>query len=523
MKTSFNFPALLLVVVSAALTPASAQDIDARKMFQALEPSVVLITDVEGGGSGIVLSDDGLILTNFHVANTPLPQTVEATVEEGGREVRKTFSKVTLLKVHAQNDLALLKVDAPGSRFKPARISKSDRDTAAGGTCFAMGYPFVPGQDKPVLTITKGIISSARRVVENNPYIQLDAAINPGNSGGALINEKGVVIGVPTLKFEGADRIGLAAPLAGLRMDQFVKPEDKKGNPQEAARLSNMASNLIFRDALSFGSNSEAVELAVYLQREALSLEPNNPQWSFNLASMYYRLQKYPLAAAYAESAVKKDPKNLFSRSLLAECQDLLKQPEKALANRMACLSIPSNGKDQDQRKTIMTKLAAACAANNDPLRAVYVLSWSLATSDAPLSPDQRLILQKAGRSVPEPVIAEIMAKKAGHSVADMEAYMKRAPAPPPSVEKKPVAPADVSRIQPQAATSATVTSEVHFKAVVTAQLIDSPAGVIYHPDQAALEWTPPPFSKIPEVRVLFLLKNPDGSEETYVHPIPRK
>ena len=334
MKT----PARLLVAIPLLLLAARphvrAQEPDARKMFQSLEPSVVLISDVESSGSGVVLSADGLILTNFHVANTPLPQSVEAMVEEGGKPVRKIFSKVTLFKVHAQSDLALLKVDVGGSRFTPARISKSERDTVAGGTCFAMGYPYVQGQEKPVLTITKGIVSAARRVVGNNPYIQLDAAINPGNSGGALLNDKGVVIGIPTLKFEGADRIGLAAPLAGLKMDQFIKPEDKKGNPQEAARLSGLASNLVFRDALSFGSNPDAVELAVYLQREALSLEPNNAQWSVNIASMYFRLEKYPLALAYAESSVRKDPHNLYSRSLLADCQDILKQPTGSLRRR---------------------------------------------------------------------------------------------------------------------------------------------------------------------------------------------
>ncbi len=522
MKTPVYFLTTFHIVLSAALTPAGAQQMDARKMFQALEPSVVMIADVEGGGSGIVLSEDGLVLTNFHVANTPLPQTVEAVVVEGGRQVKKTFSKVSLLKVHAQNDLALLKVDGEGCKFKPARISKSERDTVAGGTCFAMGYPFVPGQDKPVLTITKGIISSASRVVDHNPYIQLDAAINPGNSGGALVNDKGVVIGIPTLKFEGADRIGLAAPLAGLKMDQFVKPGEKKGNPKEAERLSNMASNLVFRDALSFGSDPDAVELAIYLQREAIALEPNNPQWSVNIASMYYRLRKYPLALAYAENAVRKDPKNLFSRSLLAECQDILKQPQKAMENRMACLSIPPTEKDQKQRKSVMDKLAEACAANNDPVRAVYILSWSQASENGPATAEQRLVLQKAGGFLPEPILAEIMAKKTGHSVADMEAYVAKFPSLPPVKADKPVAPADISTIQPGSAVSKTVTSEVRFKTGATAQLMDAPPGVVFHKDSGRLEWTPPPFSKTAKVDVLFLLTNADGAEETYIHTIIR-
>ena len=524
MKTPPNKLAAVLTVMSAAMAFAAAEEMDASRIFQSLEPSVVLISDEEGGGSGIVLSADGLILTNFHVANTPLPQTVVATVDEGGRQVKKTFSKVTLFKVHAQNDLALLKVDAAGAKFKPARISKSDRDTAAGGTCFAMGYPFVPGQDKPALTITKGIISSARRVVEGNPYIQLDAAINPGNSGGALVNDKGVVIGIPTLKFEGADSIGLAAPLAGLKMDQFIKPEDKKGNPEEALRLSNMASNLVLRDTLSFGSNPELVELAVYLQRQALALEPNNPQWSYNIASMYYSLQKYPQALAYAEAAVRRDPDKLFARALLAECQDILKQPQKAIENRMACLSIPSAGNDGKQRESVMEKLASGLASNNDPVRAVYVLSWSQASKTDPLSAEQRLVLQKAGKSVPEALITEIMAKKSGHSIADMEAFVARAPdLPMPVVEEAaPVTPADPGTVKAQVATSRTVTSEVRFKTGVTAQLVDAPPGVVYHQDRGMLEWTPVPFSKTPGVKVLFLLKTPDGGEDPHIHVISR-
>lgn len=523
MKTPARLLVAIPLLLLAARPPVRAEEPDARKMFQSLEPSVVLISDVESSGSGVVLSADGLILTNFHVANTPLPQSVEAVVEEGGKPVRKTFSKVVLFKVHAHNDLALLKVDGGGSRFTPARISKSDRDTVAGGICFAMGYPYLPGQEKPVLTITKGIVSAARRIVGDNPYIQLDAAINPGNSGGALLNDKGVVIGIPTLKFEGADRIGLAAPLAGLKMDDFVKPGDKKGNPKEAARLSGLASNLVFRDALSFGSNPDAVELAVYLQREALSLEPNNAQWSLNLASMYFRLGKYPLALAYAESSVSKDPQNLYSRSLLADCQDILKQPKEAISNRMACLAIPVDEKNAKQKKALMDKLASGCAANNDPVRAVYILSWNMGSSSEPPSADQRLILQKVGKVLPEALINEIMAKKSGHSIAEMEAYAARTHSPPPMAEDKPVAPADISNVRPQPATTTTVTSEVRFKPGVTAKLVDAPPGVVFHKDQGTLEWTPPPFTKTTQVGALFLLTASDGSEETYVHTISRK
>lgn len=521
MKSTTRIVALLQIVCFAA-GPRAAGEIDAQAIFSSLEASVVAISDPEGGGSGVVLTEDGLILTNFHVANTPLPQKVEALVQEGGKPVRKTFDNVKLQKVHATKDLALIKVDAPGFKFKPAKLSKSEKDTVAGAATVALGYPFVPGQDKPALTITKGIVSSAKRMVAGIEYIQLDAAINPGNSGGALVNEKGVVIGVPTIKFEGSDSIGLATPLAGLKMDQFVDPAEKKGNPEEAKRLSDIASTLMLRDALSFGLDDRSVQLALFLQREALSLEPNNPEWSRSMASLYRRLGEHALALAYAENSIKGDPANLYSRFIAAGCHDQLGAPEKALAHRMACLEIPAAGDDLPQKVEMMDKLASGLVAAGDPVRAIYVLSWRIALEGKPLTAQQRLVVQKAGGSVPAGVMEGIMAKKDGHSVADMDALAAGTKVAVPSAPSAPVAPAEPGKVQPVVAASSKVSSQVEFDAGVSARLVDAPPGVSYDDATKTLEWTPLPFSRTSSVNVLFLLTKADGKEETHVHTIQR-
>lgn len=511
----YVFP-LLWLLASAVF----GQSDDARRIFKQLESSVVLIQDAEGGGSGIVLSADGLVLTNYHVANSPLPQTVEALLADGSGT--KTFSKVKLLTVHRENDLALLKVETGGLKLTPARISKSEQDTEAGGVCYAMGFPFVPGQEKPVLTITKGIISSARREVNGNPYIQLDAAINPGNSGGALVNSRGVVIGIPTLKFEGADRIGLAAPLAGLKMSQFVKPSEKKGNPQEAARLSRMADLLRVQDALSFGSDPEAVALAIYLQREALALEPTNPQWSVNMASLYFSVDRYPLALAYAESAVARAPDHLLARCLLAELLDVQEKKDKAALQRLACLPIPSSANTKNQKVEAMEKLAAYFAANGDAARALYVLSWLKTDGVAELSPQQRLVMQGVEGVLPDEFVAEIMNKKSGHSLEDMTAIAKRGPAPIKKPDAAPLKPADISGVVAEVARRQTITSPVKFDAGFTGKLMDAPPGVSFDETGAVLSWTPEPFSQVAEAKVLFLLTAADGSEKIMVHTISR-
>lgn len=511
----------LPVFIGALISQAGAAEPDATRLFKTMEPSVVLITDEEGGGSGVVIGADGLILTNYHVVNTPLAISVEAIVEEGGKTVKKTFPNAKVTKVHVSNDLALLKVDAPGVRFKPAKLSKSATDTAAGGTCFALGYPFLSEEEKPVITITRGIVSAVRREVNGVPYIQLDAAINPGNSGGALVNDKGVLIGIPTLRYEGSDRIGLASPVAEMKMEQFVDPKDRKGDPAEALRLSNIASALYTRDAFSFGTDDEAVAVAIFLQRQALALEPNNAQWSMSLASMYRRMQRYPLVRAYAENAVRLDPENLRARMLLADAHTALKEPVEAARQRMECLPLLSDKTEADVKKALFDTLASELSAADELVRAVYIVSWGLAQTGGDPGPAQRLVLQKAALSVPEPLIREMMEKKAGHSIADMTEYVRKAAsAAPPEMPAEPVAP----RHAPDAPTRpATEIAEVTFKSGYTATLADAPPGVVFDAEKGVLEWTPAPFSSASEVRVLFALRDADGKEEFLVHTIRRK
>ena len=523
MISSMKLPRVVLLVSTLLSHQGQAQEGDATKLFKAAEPSVVLISDEEGGGSGVVISADGLILTNAHVASTALPLTVEAMVTEGGKEVRKSFPNATVHKVHPTNDLALLKVAAPGCRFHPAALSKAEADTKAGGTCYVLGFPFLPNQDKPEITITKGIVSAVKRMVNGSPYIQLDAAINPGNSGGALINDRGVVIGIPTLRFDGADRIGMAAPVAGLKLDTFVDPKDAKGDPAEAKRLSTIAARLYFSDAFSLGTDDEAVAVAIYMQRQAIALEPGNPEWSTAIASMYRRLDKLSLARAYAENAVKLAPKHLGGRLILAEIHDALKTPARAVEQRLQALPLLTEDTKPEVKKALFDKLAENLVDTGDGVRAVYVVSWSQAVLGGGGGPGQRLILQTAGAKLPQALVREILAKKTGHSLEDMEAMAQKAPAagttPTPAPEVTP----DKGQPAAEATPSSKVISKVSFKSGATVRLADAPPGVVYHEESGTVEWTPPMFSRLEEVRVLFVLTFPDGSEELQVHTVRRE
>ena len=161
-------------------------------------------------GSGVIVSADGYILTNYHVING-----AEA-VQVGLLDGRSVAARV--LGVDPDTDLAVLKVDVAGLR--PIELGRSD-DIRVGDVVLAIGDPYGVGQ-----TVTQGIVSATGRTqlglstFEN--FIQTDAAINPGNSGGALVNVRGQLVGISTALFSpsgGSNGIGFAIPvnLADMR------------------------------------------------------------------------------------------------------------------------------------------------------------------------------------------------------------------------------------------------------------------------------------------------------------------
>lgn len=177
----------------------------------------------EGGlGSGVIISNDGYILTNNHVIDKATTLKVELS---DGRDFTGK-----LIGADPQTDVAVVKINASSL----PTLSYANSDAArVGDLCFAIGNPF--GQDH---TVTMGIISAKGRALERRTYIQnfiqTDAAINPGNSGGALINAKGELIGMNTAILSGNSGfggeggnigIGFAVPsnLAKQVADQLVK------------------------------------------------------------------------------------------------------------------------------------------------------------------------------------------------------------------------------------------------------------------------------------------------------------
>jgi S1-C subfamily serine protease len=217
----------------------SGTPLDIHALIAKVGPSVVSIEIFQGtnrvaAGSGVVVSDDGLIVTNAHVVSL---------TDQFGRTLRNPSVKIRLsdgtertakiLGTQPDNDIALVKVDDTAS-LKAAEIGDSDA-LAVGDDVVAIGNALDLGSTP---TVTKGIISAKDRELEVDAnltlhgLLQTDAAINHGNSGGALVNASGQVIGINSAGIPDAQNLGFA--IASKTFQPLI--EKLKTAPPAAAR-----------------------------------------------------------------------------------------------------------------------------------------------------------------------------------------------------------------------------------------------------------------------------------------------
>ncbi|MGE3857983.1 MAG: S1C family serine protease, partial [Dehalococcoidia bacterium] len=153
--------------------------------------SVVLIEGGNAAGSGVVVDNEGHIVTNYHVVEGQ--RTLKVILEDG------TASRATVLGTDPSTDLAVLRSEFPKDKLFPATLGDSSV-MRAGDAVYAIGSPFSQS-----FTVTSGIISATGRSTQSSftgrsirDVLQTDAAVNPGNSGGPLFNLEGEVVGINT-------------------------------------------------------------------------------------------------------------------------------------------------------------------------------------------------------------------------------------------------------------------------------------------------------------------------------------
>jgi serine protease Do len=193
----------------------------------------------DAGGSGFVISSDGLVITNYHV----IEGASSVRVHLGDRDYT-----ATVRGTDPATDIALLKIDA-GRGLRFLELGDSD-GVRVGDWVMAIGNPL--NLDK---TVTTGVISAKGRSLGINDisfenFIQTDAAINFGNSGGPLVNMQGEVVGIATAINWGAENIGFAVPVNTLKE---ILPQLREKGKVSRGYLGIEIGNLDYESAQAFG------------------------------------------------------------------------------------------------------------------------------------------------------------------------------------------------------------------------------------------------------------------------------
>ncbi len=244
--------------IRALTDPSVASDEkNNREVYDAVSPGVVNITSTvyvqdwfsvypqKGSGSGSVLDKEGRILTNYHV--------VQDAEELVVTLANKKNYPAQVLGADPDNDLAVVKINAPPAELTPVQVGGSE-ELFVGQKVLAIGNPF--GLDR---TLTTGVISGLARPVKSeitgrliDGAIQTDAAINRGNSGGPLLDSRGRMIGINTMIYSpsgGSVGIGFAVPAkTAKRVIEDIKTYGRVRKPRlgiEAIPLSRFGSQLI--------------------------------------------------------------------------------------------------------------------------------------------------------------------------------------------------------------------------------------------------------------------------------------
>ncbi|HEV2979148.1 MAG TPA: trypsin-like peptidase domain-containing protein [Casimicrobiaceae bacterium] len=226
--TQTDIDAAVLHTLETQTLPSSA-----ARAYEAVRPSVVRVRqitasaegerDVEKSvGSGVVIVDKGIILTNLHVV-------------AGGDRIGVVFadgteSEATVIGVQPENDLAVIQAKTLPDDLMPATL-RSTGDLAPGDEVVAVGFPFGIGP-----TVTAGVVSGLQRVHRSLDgkrdlvnLIQFDAAVNPGSSGGPLVTADGEVVGIVTAILNPTDQrvfigIGFAVPIENAASAIGISP-----------------------------------------------------------------------------------------------------------------------------------------------------------------------------------------------------------------------------------------------------------------------------------------------------------
>ncbi len=313
-------------------TPTVSDGSSTENIFDKISPAIVFVRTNKGSGSGMIIENNGLILTNAHVISGVNVATI--TLQN------KQSYEATVVGRNENVDIALLKIS--GSDLPIVDLGNSD-SMKQGEEIFALGFPYGFTDET---TITKGILS-ARQNLDGTQFLQVDLQILPGNSGGAIVDKIGKVVGMSTLLIDRAnigEYLKFALPinlikqnLASLKNGNNIIVTDEL-TPEKKAALQEQ---LISIENLIFSAFNKVVYLSVLDDHElhiALHQNVNNTPARYVHIQAHQRmisllkgeLAEYPNGFKPTATDLKK-----YYDDLPAHIEELKNQFSKCLQNNI--------------------------------------------------------------------------------------------------------------------------------------------------------------------------------------------
>lgn len=251
-------PSVVGVINKTTVTSSQYWDPWSGRYYYDSDPTTEGETVEQGSGSGIIISEDGYVVTNQHVIDAATA--VDVVLNTGD------IYSATVVGQDAKTDLAVLKID-PGEVKLTAAVLGDSTTVEVGELAVAIGNPM--GMEFSG-SVTAGIVSAVNRsmTIEGRTYnlIQTDAAINSGNSGGALINQYGEVIGINSVKLSttGVEGMGFAIAISEAKpiINDLMQSGYVTGRPLVGIGITETRYGL-FISSIQEGSGAEEAGLQV--------------------------------------------------------------------------------------------------------------------------------------------------------------------------------------------------------------------------------------------------------------------
>jgi tetratricopeptide (TPR) repeat protein len=250
-----------------------SQDLTPEQIYEKVNDCIVVILsyDFDGKfskqGSGVVISDKGWVVTNYHVF---------AECEKMEIKHNENLIKYTdIIGVDVEKDILILKIN--DNTFHSINIGKSD-NLKVGQRVYTIGSPL--GLEN---SMSEGIISGIRNVIkENRNLIQITASISPGSSGGAVLNTKGELIGISTLTFKEGQNLNFAIPVSDILKVTLGSYSNKNEID---------ANNYFYKGETA--SDNENYSEAILDYTKAIEFKPEYAEAYYNRGLAYYHLKEY--------------------------------------------------------------------------------------------------------------------------------------------------------------------------------------------------------------------------------------